>query len=348
MATERIKSIDFIKGFAILLVVLGHSIQQCNANPFKDHLFCYIYCFHMPLFMFVSGLVSYKLVTSNVLSEIRSRGYQLLTPFFFWAFLGKLILTGTFHASHWWNIIIDPQQGLWFFWVLFLVCLLYSTVSYLVEKMYGIGHEKSQYTKKLHNVYLFTLIIFLYLLLQIADIKTFGLDMVAPYLVYYWAGMMTRKYFHWLKRVLVRLCWVIVFTYLLLGWFWQFGKAPSFVENPNSLIHVPYSFITAFCGIFASLSLCVKYVSQESTNFLVLKMSFIGQRTLGIYAIYHSFLTLFVVKYIRLMNLGYSLTLFITFFLTVTLSILVHVIVEKGNILPQLLLGKVRLNNCLK
>ena len=50
--------IDIIKGFAIILVVLGHSIQfgsgydfRANAECFNNWLYRIIYSFHMPLFM---------------------------------------------------------------------------------------------------------------------------------------------------------------------------------------------------------------------------------------------------------------------------------------------------------
>ena len=60
MSKERIKSIDFCKGIAILLVVLGHATEHTNASLSYDWLYKYIYSFHMPLFMFISGFVSYK------------------------------------------------------------------------------------------------------------------------------------------------------------------------------------------------------------------------------------------------------------------------------------------------
>lgn len=57
--TQRLQYIDALKGVTILLVVLGHSIQIFDHNdewlPTRA-----IYAFHIPLFMFVSGFVSWK------------------------------------------------------------------------------------------------------------------------------------------------------------------------------------------------------------------------------------------------------------------------------------------------
>lgn len=49
---------DWVKGITIYLVVLGHAIQNIyyGGYDFEDnHLFSFIYGFHMPLFACVSG-----------------------------------------------------------------------------------------------------------------------------------------------------------------------------------------------------------------------------------------------------------------------------------------------------
>ena len=53
---KRIAYIDFLKAFAIATVLLGHSVEQLSGDAFWDHpIWSFLYSFHMPLFMFVSG-----------------------------------------------------------------------------------------------------------------------------------------------------------------------------------------------------------------------------------------------------------------------------------------------------
>lgn len=53
----RIALFDNIKGLLIVLVVVGHVAHPVhNDNPAISCLFDVIYLFHMPLFVFVSGL----------------------------------------------------------------------------------------------------------------------------------------------------------------------------------------------------------------------------------------------------------------------------------------------------
>ena len=58
---NRLVWADSLKGLLMVLVVLGHAIQntigpQCQTN----HLWNIIYSFHMPAFMAISGYLSYR------------------------------------------------------------------------------------------------------------------------------------------------------------------------------------------------------------------------------------------------------------------------------------------------
>ena len=54
---ERIYKFDNVKFLAIMLVVIGHCIGPCydDSDIFRSG-FVFIYSFHMPLFIFISGL----------------------------------------------------------------------------------------------------------------------------------------------------------------------------------------------------------------------------------------------------------------------------------------------------
>ena len=56
-ARARIALFDNIKGLLIILVVAGHFMHPVhNDNEVMSALFDIIYLFHMPLFVFLSGL----------------------------------------------------------------------------------------------------------------------------------------------------------------------------------------------------------------------------------------------------------------------------------------------------
>lgn len=55
---QRDVTIDIVKGMAILFVVIGHLLQYNTADGSHGVCFNWIYSFHMPLFMLLSGYVA--------------------------------------------------------------------------------------------------------------------------------------------------------------------------------------------------------------------------------------------------------------------------------------------------
>ena len=85
---ERDVSIDIAKGICIILVVIGHLLQFDCSGLAKNTLFNYIYAFHMPVFMMLSGYVaSYGNFDVPFTKLILRRFRQLMVPFFVWMVL---------------------------------------------------------------------------------------------------------------------------------------------------------------------------------------------------------------------------------------------------------------------
>ena len=66
MKKVKNQNIDILKGVAIFLVVFGHCIQYCSQGYFdffENKVFIFIYTFHMPLFMLISGYLFYNSCT---------------------------------------------------------------------------------------------------------------------------------------------------------------------------------------------------------------------------------------------------------------------------------------------
>ncbi|PSU99325.1 acyltransferase family protein, partial [Photobacterium kishitanii] len=72
---DRYDYIDLLKGFGILLVVWGHT---------DKFLFKEIYAFHMPLFVFLAGMFSFK--QKKLKDILFEKSKSLLIPFFIFSF----------------------------------------------------------------------------------------------------------------------------------------------------------------------------------------------------------------------------------------------------------------------
>ena len=142
---ERRGDIDQVRGFAILLVVFGHLVAR--ADPANVHWYeplrRAVYAFHMPLFLYLSGLAA---VLSGAALRPRSelpkvagaRARRLLVPFFglgVATVLGKLLLGHVMRVDNapagflaglqglFWDTGASPALSIWYLFVLFVVSL---------------------------------------------------------------------------------------------------------------------------------------------------------------------------------------------------------------------------------
>lgn len=122
--------IDFAKGISILLVLWGHCIQYMSAGTvdfFEDNAFKVIYSFPMPLFMLLSGYVSYWGCNKKLKIIITNRLRGVGIPLFVWGtldFVIASILVGTFNVRTWFHSII----GIWFLWAVLCASIFVAVI----------------------------------------------------------------------------------------------------------------------------------------------------------------------------------------------------------------------------
>jgi fucose 4-O-acetylase-like acetyltransferase len=88
---ERIESFDYIKYVAILLVVWGHCIGFfIELDHTMNWAYTFIYSFHMPLFMMVTGFFGAKLYKNKFVDMVSKKFTQLLLPVFSFGLLLSL------------------------------------------------------------------------------------------------------------------------------------------------------------------------------------------------------------------------------------------------------------------
>lgn len=82
MTKKRVEYIDITKAFAIFCVLLGHSIDWSFPGDASEEngLFQFIYSFHMPLFMMLSGMFLSKSFALSFREMLQRRFVQLILP----------------------------------------------------------------------------------------------------------------------------------------------------------------------------------------------------------------------------------------------------------------------------
>lgn len=140
--------IDFIKGIAILLVLVGHTIQYCygaeyflRGTYFSNPVFKFIYTFHMPLFMAVSGYLlqqalSHRSEREMALRRLRQLGVPILS-FGVLAFAIKWAVHPIFNIIDCAEELLHTCLGnLWFLWALLYGQLLLLLIRRMGDKVW--------------------------------------------------------------------------------------------------------------------------------------------------------------------------------------------------------------------
>ena len=142
MAGKRDPYLDILKAVTILFVVIGHAIQYGGGMEnlsggyfLYNPVFIFIYSFHMPLFMLVSGyLFAFSCKNKSWVQLLIAKVKQILIPLFCWSCVSLVveivkIIIGI--SSHKFSIIWIGQtvtsgflHGPWFLWAIWWSSLL--------------------------------------------------------------------------------------------------------------------------------------------------------------------------------------------------------------------------------
>lgn len=144
---NRISGPDYIKAFAILLVVVGHTLRGLHSSGILPDggTWAYvdkgIYLFHMPLFFFLSGLfVKDLLERTDVRSFIKRNIITLLLPLVIWSYLQMglqySVSSGVNNPVSLYELMLapfPPKQQFWFLWALFVIACFSGLVMQLKD-----------------------------------------------------------------------------------------------------------------------------------------------------------------------------------------------------------------------
>ena len=258
---QRIAWIDNIKAFLILLVVLGHCIQD-NGLGGDSLPYRFIYSFHMPLFFAVSGYVSQRDFTPW--SAVGRRVVQLLVPYAAWAVVKSIIVGDLGYIL---TIVMLPDRGLWFLWALFVVVLIIKCCEVTARRL------------SLNIVVpIVAAVGALYLLVLVLDVKVLGMQFVAWQMPFYCFGWWLNRS-KMAERMPPAAMWVLFGAFAVMLCFYPIGcdlKSAFFAK----LLHWGFSILIAVVAIVAFMRLFGCCFTRQSALGDAL-----GQNTLAIYAI---------------------------------------------------------------
>lgn len=334
MAHQRLMWADALKGWLIILVVLGHAIQNTLGDACEtNHIWNIIYSFHMAAFMAVSGYVAFR-PGSNwggqfVRQTICRRFRQLIVPFVLWTIIKQLV-RGRVDLVEFGTYLLYPDKGLWFLWVLFFINVIFWAGTYMAEKI-----------KTKQDWVIVGICLVLVAVMVLFEVRMFGFQFIAYYFLFYSIGYFFHKYedkvasSSVLLMVLLGICWAV------LVWFWNMHELPVFLKGlplPATISQYAYRFITAAVAIYLLLDLSPRVMNSS----LLWNRPFVklGNISLGIYAVHFMFLGMWI-SFFRQVGLSDVGVIAGTFVMVLAVTWLIVWLLSKWKVTSTWLLGKI-------
>lgn len=135
---ERNRNVDIIRGIAMLMVVLGHTISGTCIDYEDSFIFRVIWTLQMPLFFIISGYVTrYSRPIQGMgalLRFIKKRSLAYLLPWFVWSFIVRGLVFGQKNFFDIRYLLWHMDTGYWFLVSLWTIVIIYGIGDYLSNR----------------------------------------------------------------------------------------------------------------------------------------------------------------------------------------------------------------------
>ena len=262
----RIYELDYIRGIAMLMVVMGH-VLLFSLKIEHTALIGIIGICEMPLFFVVSGYLTHKEREENfkrMLSRLLIRSRTLLVPLVVWSIV-RNICDGTVSYS-----LSDIYRGGYWFFLALWWCDVLNMFSAYLSKKFRLG--------MLGDALLYG---FVYAVILLGRIKNIDLGGVLPvqsvqyYFPFFVMGLLMRKYQFLNGMVLNKYSYAVGMLLLIIGWYF------SFIE----------SFVIWFVAALGAVVVVWMACREINSDLKVARiLSIVGMNTLPIYAIPYLFI----------------------------------------------------------
>lgn len=333
---HREYNIDFFRGIAIILVVLGHSIQYGNGSEylssgafFNNIVFKAIYSFHMPLFMLLSGyLVLYTVERYNVKRFIGNRIKRILTPILSWGIIVYFVKEISSSQQISFHMLLSCirycVESNWFLWAV-LFC---SVIVYFVAHYFG------------DSIWIYAGIFVLFFFLP--DDLNFDLyKFVYPFFVF---SYLFHKRYNKLLFKKTYIVPILFFVFLILFKYYSiedyiYVSGFSIFNNVDVTRQIGinlFRMVIGFAGSYLLLEIADWIYSRYQFSKVVNGIMKIGMQSIGIYLISGIIVQEILLRFGQQYNLLLNI---IEAFLILLISYGISVVLSKHKILNKLFLG---------
>ena len=347
MVKERNQYVDIMRGIAMLLVVLGHTMTGGTLNSERSILYNIIWSLQMPLFILISGYVtkySRDLSTYNDLwNFIKRKTISYIFPWIIWSIGIRGLLLGERAFLNIRFILWNMDSGYWFLATIWTINIILGIAIFCAKKVINtIGFKQQVVIAVVYGIGMFGLLG----IGMIFGMSFFAIKLTLYYMPFYFAGYLYGQYGDKIKRIKkgnVILDMIIATS--LFVWLFIILRYSIYNMSDNGVSIIIRAFVSltgciAVCGLgYRSIEKSIIIYSKITSKKIIYGFFYwFGKHSLEVYLLHYLFLNILKTKELYLFSsiVGYGLT-FSNYILTLMVCYIVITILRESDILKKIL-----------
>lgn len=341
---KRNVNADMLRGLAILLVILGHTITGVIDDYEGSALYNLIWCLQMPLFMLISGYVACYGRTvhtgRDLAKTLLHKTIVYLQPWLVWTVGVRGLLIGESDFLKLDHMLWHMDSGYWFLFSIWMIVCCFTVARYAGEQLKKAAKHGPEWLYV--GIPYVALMAGLDLLGKVCGLSFLCIKLTLYYMPFFFLGYLygseKPRIQAWKKGKAMQQ-WVIalsciVFVALILRF--DFWRIEDNLQGILLRAAVSLAGCVAFCGLVTG-----REPKGQFGEAIRLGLAYIGQRSLQLYVLHYLFLSMLRTEMpLKLMSFEGIGVAVINWVLTTAVCMLVIHLLEQNEPLQRVLFAK--------
>lgn len=190
---EKVKNrnqfVDIMRGIAMLLVVLQHTMSGCTVGAEDSFIFNIAWSLQMPLFILISGYVNKYGRTISEKKDlgkyVKRRTIAYMLPWVVWSFFVRGIILGQSTFLDIENLFWNMDYGYWFLSTIWTISMIFGIATFVAER---VGKENVMLKQATLLIIYLVGMVLLIGIGMVMGLSFFAIKLTLYYMPFYYAG----------------------------------------------------------------------------------------------------------------------------------------------------------------